>query len=220
MKSLLRTLYEKRATSFFSWIVRAVVVALVAVAPAAFGQIYTFTFTGNDGIDATGTITISGGIGQSGSISVVNVPLEANPSMYTTASGNLLTAGGDVRDLDGDVVTYDTVANASSNPVFDSTGVAFASGPAGSDGGTPIYDTIINIWGNSPGSYGMFIGEANPADLEPNGTLIPGRDPQWVYVYDETGTLNVYLAPEPSTYALILFALTGVFLVKRRRAAA
>ena len=104
----------------------------------------------------------------------------------TTAVGDLLTAGGDVRNQDGDVITYDTVANPLSDPIFDGTGVCFASGFYGYDGGTPEYNALINIWGNGPGSYGMFIGEAN---VDGNGNVI--GDAQWVYVYDETGTMTV-----------------------------
>lgn len=200
---------------------------------SASSQIYNFTFTGNSGIDASGTITIDNGaeVAESGSINVVNVPLEAPPNTpLTTASGYLLTAGGDVRNFDGDVITYDTFANGNNNPIFDGTGVCFGSSiingnsvnmPAAYDGGTPIYDTIINIWGNGPGSYGMFIGEANPADLNPDGTLIPGHDAQWVYVYDETGTVTATPVPEPTTNALILGALAlGFVAIRRRRAAA
>lgn len=187
---------------------------ILASATAAVAQNYSFTFTGNDGIDATGTISISGGVAQSGSISVTGVPLEATPSIKTTASGDLLTAGGDVRDDDGDVVTYDTVANPTGDPVFDSAGVAFASGHRGYDGGTPIYDTIISLWGNSPGSYGMFIGEADVVD----GNVV--GDPQWVYVYDETGTTSLTLipVPEPTTIGLACSGLLGLLVFRRRKA--
>ena len=198
---------------------RAVALVLIASAPAAVAQIYTFTFTGNDGIDATGTITVSGGVATSGSINVVNVPLEAPPyTPLTTAVGDLLTAGGDVRNHDGDVITYDTVANPLSDPIFDGTGVCFASGFYGYDGGTPEYNALINIWGNGPGSYGMFIGEANPADLNPDGTLIPGSDAQWVYVYDETGTMTVAPVPEPATLGLVSAGLLGLLALRRRKA--
>jgi len=219
MKSLLPTRFDKHFMRFSSRIARIAALMLVASATAAMAQTYNFTFTGNSGIDASGTLTFLGGNVQSGFINVINVPLEANPSITTTATGNFLTAGGDVRDLDGDVVTYDTFANSSGNPIFDGTGVAFASGPAGSDGGTPVYDTVINIWGNSPGSYGMFIGEANPADLEPDGTLIPGRDAQWVYVYDETGntTLTLVPIPEPTTLSLLSAGLLGLLAIRRRK---
>ena len=62
MNLLQQTLFEKPAMNFFSRIGRAGVLLLLATAPAAVAQNYNFTFTGNDGIDATGTITISGGV--------------------------------------------------------------------------------------------------------------------------------------------------------------
>jgi len=220
MKSLLQTRSEKPAVSFSSRIASALVLMLLASAPAAVAQIYTFTFIGNSGIDASGTITISGGVATGGSINVVNVPLEAPPhTPLTTAAGNLLTAGGDVRNHDGDVVTYDTVANALNDPVFDGTGVCFGSGYYGLyNGSTPEYNTLVNIWGNGPGSYGMFIGEANPADLNPDGTLIAGRDPQWVYVYNETGTMTFTPVPEPATLGLVSAGLLGLLALRRRKA--
>jgi hypothetical protein len=231
MKSLLQTRFDKPSVNFFSRIGMVAALTLIASASVAVAQSYNFTFTGNDGIDATGTLTISGGVATEGSINVVNVPLESLPGT-TTAAGYLLTAGGDVRDFDGDVITYDTVANPPpADPIFDGTGVCFgssiiddsiSSSPAASDGGTPVYDTLVNIWGNSPGSYTMFIGEANPADLESDGTLIPGSDAQWVYVYGENGTMSLTPVPEPSTDALIILgALTvGSAAIRRRRAAA
>jgi hypothetical protein len=214
--------------------VMAVTLLITSQNASAANQIYNFTFTGNSGIDASGTITIDtvANVATSGSINVVNVPLEAPPhTPLTTASGYLLTAGGDVRNFDGDVITYDTVAYAPpADPTFDNTGVAFGSSiingnisslPATYDGGTPVYDTIINLWGNGPGSYTMFIGEANPADLNPDGTLIAGRDAQWVYVFGENGTVTLTSVPEPTTAALILGALTvGFVAIRRRRAAA
>jgi len=228
MKSLLQTRSDKPAVKFFSRIAMAAVLLLIASAPAAVAQIYTFSFIGNDGIDASGTITISGGVATSGSINVVNVPLESLPGT-TTASGNLLplSAGSaisssqsNVRTQDGTVITYDTVANALNNPVFDGTGVAFGSGYAGLQSSTPSYDTIVNIWGNGPGSYGMFIGEANPAYLNPDGTPITGaphNEIQWVYVYDETGTVTITPVPEPATLGLVSAGLLSLLALRRRK---
>ena len=204
--------------------VMAVTLLITSQNASAANQIYNFTFTGNDGIDATGTLTIDtvAGLAESGSINVVNVPLEAPPhTPLTTAAGSLLPASGptDARNHDGDVITYDNVANTANDPVFDSAyGLGFGSGYYGMDGGTPEYNTLVNLWGNGPGSYGMFIGEAQ---LNGNGNVI--GDAQWVYVYNETGTLNLTptTVPEPTTAALILGALTvGFAAIRRRRAAA
>lgn len=232
------TFFPKSATRLVLSLVVASATAMTLMISSqnagAASQIYNFTFTGNSGINASGTVTIDtvANVATSGSINVVNVPLEAPPhTPLTTASGYLLTAGGDVRNFDGDVITYDTVAYAPpANPIFDNTGVCFGSSiingnsvnvPAAYAGGTPIYDTIVNIWGNGPGSYTMFIGEANPADLNLDGTLIAGRDAQWVYVYGENGTVTITPAPEPATNALILGALAvGFVAIRRRRATA
>ncbi|HEX3624807.1 MAG TPA: hypothetical protein VGN23_14925 [Verrucomicrobiae bacterium] len=208
-----------KTTSLLTLPVFAGAILLLAPTPRAVAavQFYDFTFTGNDGIDATGTIGIDGGVAVSGSITVTGVPLEATPSTLVTASGALLTPDGDVRNHDGDVVTYDTVVNPSNDPIFDSTGVAFGSGYFGTDGGTPEDNTLINIWGNSPGSYGMFIGEAN---VDANGNVI--GDPQWVYVYDEPGTLTLASIPESAKWtnsALLGALMSGSLAIRRRRAA-
>jgi len=167
---------------------------LIALAQAAVAQTYDFTFTGNDGIDATGTISISGGVAQSGSIYVTGVPLEADPSMFTTAAGDLLTAGGDVRNHDGDVITYDNVANLSNDPILNSYGLGFGSGQYQD---SVHYNTVINLFGNSPDSYRLFVGEAQ---LDSSGNVI--GDAQWVYASND-GSLTLAAVPEPATYGAI-----------------
>ena len=216
MKLLRQTQFEKPAMNLFSQIGRAGVLMLLATAPAAVAQSYNFTFTGQDGINALGTITISGGVAQSGSISVMNVPLEAPPyTPLTTAAGGLLPASGPTSagNHNGDVISYDNVANIANDPVFDSAyGLGFGSGQYG----PAQYNTLINLWGNSPGSYGMFIGEAQ---LDGDGNVIGNA--QWVYVYNEPGIVTFSPVPEPSADALmILGALTVGFVAMRRRLAA
>ncbi len=215
MKASLQTRADKTSVNFFSGIAMAAVLMLAASGQSADAQIYNFTFL-SGGMNATGTIDIVGGFATSGSINVTGVPLEGDPTMFTTASGDLLTLGGDVRNHDGDVITYDTVANSANDPVFDSTGIAFGSDFYGFDGGTPEYNTIVNIWGNSPGSYSMFVGEAQ---LDGNGNVI--GDPQWVYTQSNGSLTLTTPTPEPSTVALIMLgALAGFAVIRRRRAMA
>ncbi len=194
----------------------ATALMLIGSSQAAVAQVYNFTFNGG-GMNATGTIDIVSGVATSGSINVTGVPLEADPSMLTTASGDLLTLGGDVRNHDGDVITYDTVANAANDPVFDNTGVAFASGFYGYDGGTPEYNAIINLWGNSPGSYSLFVAEAQ---LDGSGNVI--GDPQWVYAQSNGSLTLTTPTPEPSTVGLITLGalMVGFVAIRRRRATA
>jgi hypothetical protein len=211
MKALLQTPFDKPSVNFFARIGMAAALMLIASAPAAVAQVYNFTFS-SGGMNATGTIDIVGGVAQSGSINVTGVPIEADPSMTITSAGSLLPASGptDVRDHDGDVVTYDNVVLAG-DPIFNGNGLGFGSGFYGYDGGTPEYDTIINLWGNGPGSYGLFVGEAQ---VDGSGNVI--GDAQWVYA-ENNGTLNLTPSPEPSTVALMLGALTVAAVTIRRR---
>ena len=115
-----RTLGPKKTTCLSLLAFLGSAGALLAPAPVVDApiQTYDFTFTGGNGMDATGTITIDNGVAESGTVNVTGVPVEADPSTLVTAPGSLLTAGGDVRDRDGDVITYDTVANPLNDPGF------------------------------------------------------------------------------------------------------
>jgi hypothetical protein len=162
---------------------------------------YDFTFTGSGGMDATGTISILSGVAQSGSINVTGVPVEADPNTLISAAGSLLPASGptDARNHDGDVITYDNLVNVANDPVVNGNGLGFGSGPYD---GSAHYNTLINLWGNGPGSYTLFIGEAN---LDGNGNVI--GDAQYVYHMD-SGSLTlitpiVTAVPEPSTFTAL-----------------
>jgi len=224
MKLLLQTLFGKAAMDFFSWIARAAVLLLLASAPAAVAQIYTFTFTGSDGMDASGTISVVGGVAQSGSINVTGVPLEADPSTLINAAGSLIpgssAVSGVAKDPNGDYVTYDSQVNVPANPLYlngGNGGLAFGSSPYGPN----EYDTLIGLnggdaYGNIPPyEYTLFVGEA---ELDGSGNVIPGEN-EYVYTWT-SGTLTLTPVPEPATDALILCALAMGFLVIRRRAAA
>jgi hypothetical protein len=222
MKSLQQTLSDKPSVNFFSWIGMAAVLMLIAAAPAAVAQTYNFTFTGGGGMDATGTISIVGGVAQSGSINVTGVPLEAAPhTPLTTAAGDLVPDPASPTTLtlinhDGDNIIFDNIVSPgdpSIVQVLNGNGLGFASGQYQD---SVHYNALINLWGNSPGSYTLFVAEAQ---LDGNGNVI--GDPQWVYTTD-TGSLTLITVPEPSTDALVILgALTlGSAVIRRRRVAA
>ncbi len=207
--------------NLFSRIVGAAVLMLIASASAAVAQSYNFTFTGNDGMDATGTINIVGGVAQTGSINVTGVPVEADPSMLISASGSLVPdpitpATITLFNYNGDQVTYDDQVDLSNNPLYlDGDGLGFGSGQY-----SPMhYSTLIGInggdvYGNIPPyTYTLFVGEA---ELDGNGNPLPGENE---YVYTSTsGNMTLTPAPEPTSLGLVSTGLLGLFALRRRKA--
>ena len=190
-------------------LVVAVVLTCCAINPCrADVIIYDFTFTGSGGMNAKGTISILDGVAQSGSINVTGVPIEASPSTLISAAGSLLPESGstDARNHDGDVITYDNIVNVANDPVLNSNGLGFGSGQYGPSS----YNTLINLWGNSPGSYTLFIGEAL---LDGNGNVV--GDAQYVY-HSDSSSLTLTPVPEPATLSLL--ALGGLAMLRRRKA--
>jgi hypothetical protein len=191
-------------------IVAVAALLLAGLASSATASIitYDFTFTGYNGMDATGTINILDGVAQSGSINVTGVPVEASPLTLVSAAGSLLPASGatDVRNHDGDVITFDNLVNLANDPIVNGNGLCFGSGQYGPNN----YNTLINLWGNSPGSYALFVGEAQ---VDGNGNVI--GDAQYVYHW-ENGSLTLTTpTPEPATMSLLV--LGGLAMLRRRR---
>ena len=148
---------------------------------------------------------------RSGSIYVTGVPLEADPSTLITAAGSLVPDPGSPNTLtlinhDGDNIIFDNVVNLSSDPILNGNGLGFASGPYQD---SVHYNTLINLWGNSPGSYSLFVGEAQ---LDSNGDVI--GDAQYVYNID-SGSLTLTPVPEPTTAGCFLLGLGALACCQR-----
>jgi len=159
-------------------------------------QTYDFTFAGG-GMYATGMITVQNGVAMSGSVHVTGVPLEASQSTLISAGGSLIQDPGTPNPLtlvnhDGDNIILDNRVTMS-DPILDNDGLGFAAGQYGANS----YNTLINIYGNSPGSYTLFVGEAQ---LDANGNVI--SDAQWVYA-ESDGFLTLTAIPEPATYGVL-----------------
>ena len=202
----LKSFAMKKETGRFTSVLAAML--LMALVSSARAAIYTFAFI-SSGMNATGTIDIVGGVAQYGSINVTGVPLEAAPNTFVTAAGTLLPANGptDAQNHNGDVITYDNVVNLLNNPVLNGNGLGFGSGPYQD---STHYNTLINLWGNSPDSYTLFVGEAQ---LDGNGNVI---DAEWVY-HADSGSLTLIPVPEPATLALAGLSGLSLLLVRRQR---
>jgi len=209
MKFSLQNLFEKSVTKFFSRTGSAAVLMLLASAPASVASSYLFTFTGNNGMDATGTIDIQSGVAQSGSINVTGVPIYAPPYTLITASGSLLPGSsainGVAKNHNGDYLTYDNSVNLANNPILTSDGIVFVSNQYAPN----YYNTLIGLWGNSPGSYALFVGEA---ELDSNGNVIPGQN-GYVYTQDN-GSLTLTPVPEPSQISFGVLGMIGLLIVR------
>jgi hypothetical protein len=180
---------------------RAALLTASIFVPASFAQNFTFDFTDlADGVNATGTLDVSAGLATNGSVAVTGSAKDIgsfasyvqNPNPPNIAVANVPGMGGNV-DFD------DLVTHLNSQQVFDSQGVAFGSTYLGvSSHGTPLYTSVVNIWGNGGGSYTL-------AEFDSTGI------PQY------NGTLSLTEIPEPETYAAILGAAAFAYAMFQRK---
>ncbi len=181
-------------------------VLLIMFVPAALAQTvtyydFTFTDTSNSLVSATGSFSFdtSDGLATVGSVTVSGPSGYLNGTLSLAALQNPVGQLTTVRNVAGDDIIFDNLVYPNSNPVFDSVGgLGFVS----STDNNPDY--MVNIWGNSPGSYTL-------AEVGNDGQ---GR----VYVYGDAGTLTLTQIPEPSAYAAMLgLATLGLASLRRFR---
>jgi hypothetical protein len=137
--------------------------------------------------------------------SITGIPIEhpvaGDPTALTLTGVPLLPASGvtDAENHNGDVITYDNVVNVAQDPILNGNGLGFGSGQYG----PTHYNTLINLWGNSPGSYTLFVGEAG---VHYGGTY----DAEYVYASD-TGSLTITPVPDGGlTIAMLGMGLSGL----------
>ena len=177
----------------------AVLLSLLAAAPAALAQNYAFTFSDfTDLVSATGSFDAPGGLATTGSISITGAAFNGTFDMIALnrpqgTDSNIVTPSGAN-------LTFDNLVSPLSTPVLTSKGLAFANasdylGPAGN--GYPEYSLGVNLWGNGDGSYSLW--EGDHTQIQYNGTM------------------TLTSIPEPSTYALLIGIFAFGFIIVRRQ---
>ena len=152
----------------------------------------------------------------------------ANASVYTftfESDGAELAARGQITvDKAGEVtgvsgvisgLADQTISAVTPNPNF--------SGAAYSPDGAFIYDNQFHASGMPFDLYGLlFVTTQNPGGFWNLWGTSPGHASLWesaggAYPVEESGTLTVAAAPEPSTWTMLALGLASLGLVGRRR---
>jgi hypothetical protein len=167
---------------------------LVALAPAALADSFTYSYIGSNGIAATGTLTgdlIAGGGGAleitSGTISVSNAPVSGDGSLLLNPNSSSVSTSP------LGAFYYDNVLYPGQDPLLDIDGLLFA---IGSSTGT----TEINLWGN---------GKGNPYSF---WEFQDGH-----YILSDQGSFADPPVPEPPSLILFGVGLAGAVGLLRRK---
>lgn len=174
---------------------------LLATVPIARAQSFDFIFTdggvtlaqGSFDTNASGLVT-DGSLTLTASAASFGFVVPGGPGTFNIESPTTIRANT------GTDIIYDNMYSSMSNPTLTSGGLGFGNVLNGS-----TYDYVVNLYGNSPGNYGIFEAGQLPDALN--------------HVYNEVdgGSFNVTQVPEPSTYAAILGAICLGFAMFHRK---
>lgn len=164
-----------------------VIAALLFGVSTANAAVYKFTF---ESFDSELTATGQFTVDVAGDVTAVKGVISGLADQTISAVAGNPGFPGPAYSGDG-LFIYDNLYHAS-GMAFDVDGLLFVTGqnPAG----------YWNLWGTSPGNYSLWesAGGAN-------------------YPIQESGTLSVAAAPEPSTWAMLALGLATLGIVGRRR---
>ena len=167
--------------------IAALMTAMMLNASAASAAVYSFTFESSDAELSASGEIVVNGAGQVTGMSGAISGLTSQTISAVTANPSFSSSA---YSPDGSFI-YDNVYHPT-GMAFDVNGLLFTT--AQNPGG------YWNLWGNSPGNYSLW---------ESAGS--------YNYPIEESGSLSVAAAPEPSTWAMLGLGFAALGLVGRRR---